>query len=362
MSEHEKKPADPAICFGPYRLDLVALRLWRGTQAVKLTGKAFAVLRHFVEHARQLVTKDALFHAVWAETVVSDATLASCIQELRQALRDNAKKPRYIETVHRRGYQWIAPLTATPQPVQSPRSQVQSQNFEPAPSPQSLTPSFVGREAELAQLHQWLEKALNGERQLVFVTGEPGIGKTTVVEAFLSQVAANGNVWIGRGQCVEHYGAGEAYLPVLEALGRLCRGPEGEHLIALLHQHAPTWLVQMPALLGTVELEEIQRRTAGVTRERMLRELAEALEALTAERALILCLEDLHWSDYSTLDLLSILARRQEGARLLILGTYRPVEVLLRDHPLKGIKQELQLHGQCEELALGFLSEGDVAT
>ena len=107
-------------------------------------------------------------------------------------------------------------------------------------------------------------------------------------------------------------------------------------MIALLRQQAPSWLVQMPALLSTAELEELQRRTAGVTRERMLRELAEALEALTAERALILRLEDLHWSDYSTLDLLSVLARRQEAAQLLILGTYRPVEVLTRDHPLKA--------------------------
>ena len=107
-------------------------------------------------------------------------------------------------------------------------------------------------------------------------------------------------------------------------------------MIALLQQHAPSWLVQMPALLSTAELEELQRRTAGVTRERMLRELAEALEVITVERPLVLVLEDLHWSDVSTLDLLSMLARRQERARLLIIGTYRPVEVLTRDHPLKG--------------------------
>ncbi|MGH8582236.1 MAG: AAA family ATPase, partial [Gammaproteobacteria bacterium] len=163
------------------------------------------------------------------------------------------------------------------------------------------------------------------------------------------------------GQCIEHYGAGEAYLPILEALGRLCREEDGKEVIALLRQQAPSWLVQMPALLSTVDLEELQRRTAGVTRERMLREFAEAVEALTAERALILRVEDLHWSDYSTLDLLSVLARRQEVARLFIIGTYRPIEVLTREHPLKAIKQELQVHGQCEELALDFLSEAAVA-
>ncbi|MBI3757401.1 MAG: AAA family ATPase [Deltaproteobacteria bacterium] len=256
----------------------------------------------------------------------------------------------------------------------------------------------MGREIELAQLHGWLEKALSGERQLVFVTGEPGIGKTTVVEAFLLGIRDWGlgvsmeerrdwrrkgdvsslsgakfrkpipnpqsltpSVWLGRGQCIEHYGAGEAYMPVLEALGRLCKEPGRERLVAFLHQHAPTWLAQMPALLTTLEREQLQREVHGVTRERMLREMAEALEALTAEHLLILWLEDLHWSDVSTLELLSVLARRPEPARLLIIGSYRPVEMLANGHPLRAVKQELQVHGQCEELRLGLLTKDQVA-
>jgi len=111
-----KEQADQGLSFGPYRLDRGREQLWRGTQEVKLMGKAFAVLRYFVEHPGQLVTKDALFAAVWPRTVVTESTLASCIQELRQALRDDAKKPRYIETVHRRGYRFIAAVTAAPVP------------------------------------------------------------------------------------------------------------------------------------------------------------------------------------------------------------------------------------------------------
>jgi hypothetical protein len=88
---------------------------------------------------------------------------------------------------------------------------------------------------------------------------------------------------VAKGQCIEHHGADEAYLPVLEALGRLGRETGGEQLIAILKQHAPSWLVQMPSFLSPTELEELQRRTAGVTRERMLRELAKALEVITAE-------------------------------------------------------------------------------
>jgi DNA-binding winged helix-turn-helix (wHTH) protein len=319
--------AEPLLRFGPYRLGVNSGQLWRGTLEVKLTPKALAVLRCLLEQAGQVVSKEVLFQAVWPKTVVSDAALTACIQELRQMLRDDARNPRYIETVHRRGYRFIAPLTTPPLP--SLESRVQSLGSEghgEASLVQTLDTRrqildfpLVGRETELVQLHGWWEKALSGERQIVFVTGEPGIGKTTLVEAFLKSLASsvprlaskNQNlptiqaldprpqtldvsVWLGRGQCIEHYGAGEAYLPILEALGRLCRRPEGQRLIALLHRQAPSWLVQMPALLSPPALVALQRQTQGVTRERMLRELAEAMEALTAERPVVLWLEDLH--------------------------------------------------------------------
>ena len=346
--------AESQLSFGPYQFDPAHGQLWRGTQIVKLSPKTLAVLRLLVTRPGQVVSKEELFQIVWPRTVVSDAALTSCIQELRQVLRDDARKPRYLETVHRRGYRFIAPL-GTASPVPSLKSQVQSP--QPIPSLQHPASTLVGRETELQRLHSWWDKALQGERQLIFVTGEPGIGKTTLVEAFVEQVAADDQVWLGRGQCIEHYGAGEAYLPVLDALGRLCRAPGGQPLLALLAQQAPTWLVQMPGLVRPAELETLHRKVAGATKERMLRELAEALEALTSKRPLILWLEDLHWADYSTLNWLAFVARRQERSQLLVLGTYRPVEVLTREHPLKAVKQELQLHGRCQELALDFLSE-----
>src|SRR5262249_41870191 len=148
--------------------------------------------------------------------------------------------------------------------------------IDPAPGPASSAPIVVGRDADLAQLHHWVEQALNGQRQLVFVTGEPGLGKTTVVETLLRQVAAENEVWIGRGQCIEQYGAGEAYMPILEALGRLGRAPGGERLVALLTHYAPTWVVQLPALLSAAEFERVRRKVQGATRERMLREIADA--------------------------------------------------------------------------------------
>jgi predicted ATPase len=220
---------------------------------------------------------------------------------------------------------------------------------------------MVAREGELAQLQQHFGQALQGVRQVVFITGEAGIGKTTLVDAFVARVEAMAEVWIGRGQCIEQHGAGEAYLPLLEALGRLGRGPDGGRLIELLRRHAPSWLVHLPALVPASEIEALQRRAGGATRARMLRELAEAMEALTAERPLVLVLEDLHWSDVSTLDWLVYVARRRETAPLLVLGTYRPLEVAAAAHPVRAVTQELQLRGQGAELTVPYLPESGVA-
>jgi predicted ATPase len=93
----------------------------------------------------------------------------------------------------------------------------------------------------------------------------------------------------------------------------------------------------------------------------MLREMAEALEALTMEQAVVLWFDDLHWSDYATLDLVSYLARRTPRAQLLLIGAYRPVDVLVTEHPLQHVQQDLLVHGQCAELALAGLTEAEVS-
>jgi predicted ATPase len=169
------------------------------------------------------------------------------------------------------------------------------------------------------------QEKLEGRRQVVFLAGEAGIGKTTFVQAFLDFVADAGAARIGRGQCVEQYGAGEPYLPIFEALSRLSRQALDDTLIEVLHKFAPTWLAQMPELLTSEDRSRLQGETQGVTQQRMLREMMQALEAFVAESMLVLIIEDLHWSDFSTLGLISAIARRAEPARLLLVGTCRPV-------------------------------------
>jgi predicted ATPase len=144
-------------------------------------------------------------------------------------------------------------------------------------------------------------------------------------------------------------------------LGRLGHGPERDAVRTVLRRYAPMWLVHLPGLVSEPELERLQGRLHGTTPARMLRELAEALEVLTVDRALVLVLEDLQWSDPSTVEALAYLAQRAEPARLLVLGTYRPVEVLIQGHPLRGMVQELCGRGQGVDLRLEFLSAADVA-
>ncbi len=336
-------PTDVTLFFPPFELDLAAEQLRRGPAAIPLRRKSFAMLRHLAERPGRLVTRRELLAAVWPDVHVGDGLPRDSLLEIRRALGDDPRAPRFVETVRGRGYRFVPPV---------------SRGLRGTARATDPPPGLVGREAELERLDAYLARALGGERQVVFVSGEAGIGKTTLVDAFRRRIAGDG-VWDAQGQCIEHFGTGEAYMPVLEALVRLCRAPGGTALVSALRERAPSWLAQMPGVAGADELGAASS-AAETTRERMLRELGDALDALTAERALVLTLEDLHWSDPSTLALLSALARRREQARLLVLATYRPADRLANGHPLRALVQELRLHRHCEELRLPFLREVEV--
>jgi predicted ATPase len=315
------------------------------------------VLNYLLKRPGQLVIKEELLNSIWPETFVSDAVVKVTIRQLRKALGDNPKSPRFIETAHRRGYRFIGQI-AEGGPMTADRESGSPRTIAFSHLPDDSSRGFVGRDEALTRLQGWLQKMLRGERQIIFVTGESGIGKTALVDTFARSIAFDQRIRIGRGQCLEQYGTGEAYLPVLEAIGRLCR--EHKHVADVLHAHAPMWLLQMPSLVSDADRELLNRGLPGATRERMLREMGEALEVLTTEMPLVLILEDLHWSDYSTLDLISYLARQRQPAQLMLIGTYRTVELIVSGHPLQAVKQELLAKHQCEELPLEDLSKNAV--
>ena len=162
----------------------------------------------------------------------------------------------------------------------------------------------------------------------MFVSGEAGIGKTSLADAFQRAVAGMPGVTATRGQSVEGFGSKEAYYPIFDALGQLTRGANGKFVIDALSRQAPTWIVQFPSLVREEQREALRREILGATRERMVREICEALEAISETLALVLILEDLHWVDHSTVDLISAIARRREPAKLLVIGTFRPADLI----------------------------------
>ncbi|HEX4945853.1 MAG TPA: protein kinase [Blastocatellia bacterium] len=225
----------------------------------------------------------------------------------------------------------------------------------------------VGREQERRELHNAFNAAAAGRGSLVCVAGEPGIGKTTLVEDFLNELTTDNSCTIARGRCSERLAGTEAYLPLLEALESLLRystasGSEPGSGAALMKQLAPTWYAQVMPLVG--DSEESARLLAEVkaaSQERMKRELAAFLQAVATPQPLVIFFDDLHWADVSTIDLLSFLAGKFDAMRVLIVVTYRPSDMLLAKHPFLQIKPDLQARGVCRELLLEFLTEAEIA-
>src|SRR6185369_11035517 len=284
----------------------------------------------------------------WAETYVNPEGIRKYVLEIRRVLGDQRTPPSFIETLPKRGYRFIANVTD-----QSSRAAFVTTG--------DTTENMVGRDAALAELEASLRTASAGQRQIVFVTGEAGIGKTTLIDMFQQHVRNWPNARIARGQCIEGFGGIEAYYPMLEAVGSLLQQREADSLVKTLAKQAPTWLIQFPALVKPDQRKSLQREILGSTRERMVREICEALEAITAQSPLVVILEDLHWADASTLDLLSAFARRREPAKLFLLGSFRPADVILSQSPLKALKQDLLIRHLCHEITVERLEESDVA-
>ncbi len=353
--------------FDRFRFDRANLRLEdTAGVAIPLNPKACDVLGVLLERCGSLVSKDDLLDAVWPDAHVADGVLKVSIAELRKALGDSATAPRFIETVHRRGYRFVAPVAAAEEPAPPPASSGGAAGLARS-GPLLVWPlgaesdavGIVGRAAELATLDAALARALRGERQVVFVTGEAGAGKTALVEHFVATAAARHDLAITGSQCLEQFGSSEAYMAVLEALGRLVRAWPA--MKPFVRRFAPTWLAQLPWLVEEDDRDHLGRDLLGTARERMLREMAELCEAVAAELPLIVVMDDLHWSDPSTVDLLALIAQRREPARLLLISTYRPAELVLQRHPLRAVAQRLVAGRRATEVTLDDLHVDAVA-
>jgi predicted ATPase len=220
----------------------------------------------------------------------------------------------------------------------------------------------VGRKKELAALHDGFTSALSGRGLFLCVAGDAGVGKTTLVEDFLSGLAANGPTCVvAQGRCSERLSGTEVYLPFLEALESLLHGKDGDAVARTMKAVAPTWYAQVvPMATQDSSFARVLEQAKAVSQERLKRELGAFLQEASRLRPLLLFVDDLHWADASTIDLLAYVGSKCATLRLLLVLTYRPTDLLLSKHPFVPVKQDLQSRGVCHEIALELLGQRDV--
>jgi DNA-binding winged helix-turn-helix (wHTH) protein/predicted ATPase len=338
-----------AYSFGPFSLFPDRFSLSGNGAAHQLTPRLLAVLQYLIEHHNRVVTKDELIAEVWQGSFVEEANVARTISSVRALLGDAAENPKYIQTVSRVGYRFIHPVDTlgwNEPPVQDlPRHAPVSDD----------SPAFVGRQKELLLLKEILSKCEQGGSSIICVSGQAGIGKTAFVERFLSEV--KGRAIIARSGCAPTVSASEPYTPVIDVFSDLfhsCGDPETQRRLAEL---APTWSSHALRALGT---QTPPTGPVPASPNSMNRQFGDAVKELSRKSSLILFIDDFHWADSETVDLVGYLSLLLGQVRLMLIIAVRTTELIRSGHPFRQMSQELQVKGAFHEVPLRLLSFQEV--
>ena len=312
--------------FESFVLDTSNECLWRENVQIALANKLFSVLRYMVENPGRLITHNELLDALWPTTYVQPQVLRTYVLELRKILGDDAKHPQFIRTLPKRGYKFIATVTenslATFEIASPSRASAQKLS----------STALAGRNEDLDHLQKLAQLAAGGQRQLVFITGPAGIGKTALINALRETLnITSSEAHIAFGHCVEGLSEKEDYYPILEAFG------------------------QFPAPRDQVN-GSVSGSPRRFTSQNRAGEFCEAFEKAAQQKMLIFAIEDIQWAHESTLELISAMARRATPAKLMVIATYRPQDRSTGLY-LKSMKQDLVVRHLCTELALAPLSK-----
>ena len=221
---------------------------------------------------------------------------------------------------------------------------------------------MVGRANTISLLREKWDAAGGGCGSFVLLSGEAGVGKTMVAERFLLELQEDPVALLGVGHCSERLGPGEAYLPFLEAVGELAGSRHGALVRSIIRTKAPTWFLHLfPQSAAGAILQELQRGLMGATQERMRRELVDALEEMGRSFTVGLLLEDLHWSDEPTAELIAYLSTRLESLPIFVLATSRQAEMHTRNAALDRIIFDLEGRRLVTRVELGFLDQSEIS-
>jgi len=275
--------------------------LSRGSSAIPITRKAADLLRCLMARPGSIVPHDAILRRVWPDAHVQPDNVKVLVRELRRALGDDSRAPRYIRSEPGRGYAFIAPLSEA----------------EAAGGAQAAA-MHGSRRDELVALADALAAASRGECRIVAIEGERGMGRTALCEAFLRYVATMPAVRACYGQCLHRGASAEPYFPILDALHHLTRQFPDE-IDPLLARRAPAWHASVGGWMRGTPAAAAQIPEP----LRMIRELSALLEALATDATTVIVLDDLQWGDAETIDLLHALVRRRAPLRTLFIVTRR---------------------------------------
>jgi predicted ATPase len=336
--------------FGSFVLDTANERLWHEGVQIALAYKPFSVLRYLVENAGRLITHDELLEALWPTTYVQPQVLRTYVQELRKALDDDAKHPGFIQTLPKRGYSFVARVSES--------SALEAAKTPGNPTSDPSTAALIGRDVDLIRLQELAQLAVKGQRQLVFITGPSGIGKTALLSAFCEAFAASSpQARMACGHCVEGLSEKEDYHPIIEVFDQLFASEdrERERRIRAITPQSGRPIEPTTETIAA----HVTGFASGATIRNGPSDQCEALEELAQEQVLVLLMEDIQWAHQSTLELISALARRSRPAKLMVLATYRP-QGRSTDLDQKSMKQDLQVRHLCTELLLVPLSKKEI--
>lgn len=332
-------PQHVTYTFGVFLLETnTRLLCYEGNQ-INLQPKIYHLLLYFLQHAGQLITKQEIFAEVWRGTIVVDSALRLAINTLRKILGDESKTPRYIVTLCKCGYRFISDVSISYPTTLLPQN--------------SRYPSYH-HDNELHHLLATFQQTMTGKRQLVYLNGERGIGKTALIEQFLAHIDVH-PATVLRANCIHLTSSTEPFLPLLDTLQQHCRQSYGNPLINFLRQIAPSWLYQMLNVLTPEELTSLQSQTSHNNPGRMLREGVDFFETLSQQSPFILILDNAQWSDNFTLDLINFLICRHSSVKLLIIISYRPNLDCIANQRIEEMHQELNHRQLCQELTLHSL-------
>jgi len=364
-------------------------------RSASLCPKFMDLLVFLASRAGEVVSKDEIIERVWEGRFVSESVISRAVSIIRKAIRDSPQFPRMIETIPKRGYRVVAPVSGIFRPgdVYGARRDLRALS-PPDPGQLAGAPSaggaiIVGRESELSRLSGLLAKVLAGAGRVVFITGEAGTGKTALATEFIRRaIAERPTLACATGNCNAHTGAGDPCLPFREILRHLAEGcsaptpwdtgrADSVSPPGLLTLRLAEAIVQSgPDLIGTLvsgdflserlqsycpaptgpprEIERLARENlnplaaARLQQTDLFEQFARVMIRLAAHGPLILMLDDLQWADGSSINLLFHLGRRISSSAILVLAAYRPSEVCAGRgggrHPLEGVVNELQRH------------------